>query len=178
MQGLVNLVTQIAAALGILFSPACYLGAIWCFIHSGWAFKRQSEPDNPYRGRPWVPWVSLLMCGVLASFDVFLTKVNVSLGSDVHVGLSNLTSYTPVDAPADWLGAGPGETIMNVVVLFKSFFQTFGAMAALTAAFAFRSTLIGQTNRSRLGCGIQFLFGMALINVVLISAWLVALMQT
>ena len=178
MQGFVNFVTQIATIFSFLFSPLCYVGAIACFIHSGWAFWRQAAPDNPYRGRPWVPWASLLMCGLLASFDVFLTKVNVSAGSDIRVGLSPLITYTPVGTAADVLGAGPGETIMNVVVLFRFFFQAFGAMAALVAAYALYNSIVARTNRSRLGCGVQFLFGVALINVVPISGWLVTLMQT
>ena len=178
MQGLVNFASQIGLVFSFLFSPACYLGAIACFIHSGWAFWQQAQPGNPYRGRPWVPWVSLVMCGLFASFDVFLTKVNISAGSDVRVGLSNLTSYTPVDAPADLLGAGPNETVMNVILLFKGFFQAFGAMAALVAAFAWRASIVGRTNRSRLGCGVQFGFGVALINVEKIGAWIVKAFQT
>lgn len=173
MQGLLNFAAEIGLIFAALLPPACYLGACALFLHAGWGFWRQAQPDNPFRGRPWVPFVSLTVCGLLASFDVFLTKANVSAGSDVVVGLTDLVSYTPVAAQATLLGATPGEAIVNGVALFQRFFQSYGAMACLFAVLAWHASVTGRSNRSRGGCGVQFAFGIMLINVLTISRWLV-----
>ncbi len=174
MQGLVNFASQVGLTFAVLLHPACYLGALGLFLYAGWGFWRQSQPDNPYRGRPWVPSVSLFTCGVLASFDRFLTKANVSAGSTVVVRMSDAVSYTPTAATATVLGANPGETVVNTVDLFALFFQSFGAMACLVAVFAWEASVNGRSNRSRSSCGVQFGFGIALINVQTLARWLVA----
>lgn len=179
MQGLVNFASQIGLAFAILIGPACYLGALWLFLRAGWGYWRQAQPDNPYRGRPWVPTVSLLMCGVLASFHTILTKANVSGGSKVIVGKTDLASYTATaPAGATVLGANPGESIVNVVQLFQLFFQAFGALACLFAVLALHASMTQRTNRSRLACGVQFVFGILLINVMTVSQWIVATFTT
>jgi len=173
MQGIVNFSSQLGLAFAILLQPACYLGALALFIFAGWGFWRQAQPDNPYRGRPWVPTVSLFVCGVLASFPTILTKANVSAGSTVVVRMSDAVSYTPTAPTGGLLGANPGQTIVNVVELFREFFQAFGAMACLVAVFAWWASVTGRSNRSRAGCGVQFAFGIALINIRTIAQWLV-----
>ncbi len=174
MQGLVNFASQAGLIFAVLLHPACYLGALGLFLYAGWGFWRQAQPDNPYRGRPWVPSVSLLTCGVLASFDRFLTKANVSAGSTVVVRMSDAVSYTPTAATATVLGANPGETIVNTVDLFALFFQSFGAMACLVAVFTWEASINGRSNRSRSACGVQFAFGIALINIQTLARWIVA----
>ncbi len=174
MQGLVNLASQVGLIFAVLLQPACYLGALALFINAGWGFWRQAQPDNPYRGRPWVPAVSLVLCGVLASFDKLLTKANVSAGSTVVVRMSDAVSYTPTAAPTTVLGANAGEAIVNVVQLFLLFFQAFGAMACLVAVLAWHASVTGRSNRSKAASGVQFAFGVALINIQTISRWLVA----
>ncbi len=173
MQGLVDFASQIGLIFAILLPPACYLGACALFLQAGWGFWLQAQPDNPYRGRPWVPWLSLVLCGVLASFDRFLTKANVSAGSGVVVSLSPLVSYAPVTPSGAFLGATPGATIVDVVVLFQAFFQAFGAMACLFAVLSWHARMKGRSNASPGGCGVQFAFGIALINVKTIAQWLV-----
>ena len=174
MQGFVNFTSQVGLIFAVLLHPACYLGALGLFLYAGWGFWRQSQPDNPYRGRPWVPSVSLLTCGVVASFDRFLTKANVSAGSTVVVRFSDAVSYTPTAATGTILGANPGEMIVNVVDLFAQFFQSFGAMACLVAVFAWHASNTGRGNHSRSSCGVRFAFGVALINIQTLARWAVA----
>ncbi len=174
MQGLVNFASQLGLAFAVLLQPVCYVGACILFISAGWGFWRQAQPDNPHRGRPWVPLVSLILCGVLASFDTFLTKANVSAGSTVVVRMSDLISYTPTAPTATLLGANLGDTIVNTIELFRQFFQAFGAMACLVAVLAWHASMTGRSNRSQAACGVQFAFGIALINILTISRWLVA----
>ena len=65
MQGLVSFASQIGLAFAIVIQPICYLGALFLFLKGGWGLWRMAQPDNPHRGRPWVPFVSILIAGVL-----------------------------------------------------------------------------------------------------------------
>jgi hypothetical protein len=176
MLGLVNFASQIGLMLSMLLPPLCYLGAIVLFIIAAWGLWRQAQPDNPYRGRPWVPLVSLLLSGVLASFDRVLSMANVTGGSTIAVSVAGMTSYVPPPAESGTLlGASPATTIVNVVTLFELFFQAFGAMACLFAVLSWRATVVGRSNRSQGGALVQFIFGILLINVLTISRWVVGL---
>ena len=179
MQGLVNFAADVAYGLATFLPAFCYLATIALFLFAGWGFLQQARPDNPFRGRPWIPVLSLVLCGVFASFDRILTMANVSAGSSLQVSLvAGLTSYTPTVPGSGLLGNTPGDTVVNVVQLFQSFFQAFGAMACFFAVLAWRSVVNGRSNRSQSGCGVQFAFGVMLINVLTISQWLVTIFQT
>ena len=69
MQGLVDFANQIGEVFGVLVPTLCYLAALFCFLFAVWGFWMQSHPQNPFFGRPWIPFVSLVLCGVFASFD-------------------------------------------------------------------------------------------------------------
>ncbi|WP_034999368.1 hypothetical protein [Beijerinckia mobilis] len=178
MQGLVNFAAAVGEGLAIFLPTFCYLTAIGLFLFAGWGFWRQAQPDNPYRGKPWIPIFSLVLCGVFASFDRILTMANVTMGTDLQVSLTNnLTTYAPA-VDEDVLGTTPGTTLLNIVTLFQSFFQAFGAMACFFAALTWWSIVTGRTNRSTVGTGIQFVFGILLINVMTVATWLVSIFQT
>jgi len=178
MQGLVNFAAEVGGALAILLPAFSYLAAIGLFIFAGWAFWRMAQPDNPWRGKPWVPVMSLVLCGVFASFDRILTMANRSGGSSVNVVLtSSLTGYSPATPAGGMLGATPGDTILNVVTIFESFFQAFGAMVAFFAILTWWNVMRGVSNRRPGGCFVQFVFGVMLINVLQISTWLVAIFR-
>ena len=140
---------------------------------AGWGFWRQAHPDNPFRGRPWVPFVSLLLSGVFSSFNRLLTMANASAGTALTVSIAPLTTYTP-PTTTGVLGLGPGATVVNVVIFFQGFFQAFGAAACFVAVLAWWAIVKGRSNRSPGGCGVQFVFGIMLINILTISTWLVA----
>ncbi len=172
MQGLVNFASQIGFGMDILLPAFCYLAAIGLFLFAGWGFWQQSQPHNPFRGRPWIPWVALVLCGACASFDRLLTKANVSAGTNLPVSLvAGLTGYTAPTATGV-LGATPANTVVNVVQLFQGFFQAFGAMACFFAVMAWWAVVKAQSNRSQTGCSVQFAFGIMLINILTISQWL------
>jgi hypothetical protein len=174
MDGLVAFASQIGYCLAVLFPVFCYLGAGVLFVVAAWGFWMQAHPHNPYRGRPWVPLVSLLMSGALASFDLILTMANVTGGSTVVVSTGAL-GYVAPPAGASVLGADPSATVVNVVSLFQAFFQAFGAMTCLFAALAWRATVVGRSDRSQGSALVQFVFGTMLINVVTIAKWIVGL---
>lgn len=175
MEGLVRFASEIGYALAVLLPTCCYLAALGTFLFAAWGFWLQARPDNPFRGRPWIPIVSLVLCGAFASFDRVLTMANVSGGSAIVVSIGALTSYTPPDPPGNPLGGTPGETILNVVQLFQAFFQAFGAMAAFFAVASWRSVINGRSRRSQGSCGVQFVFGVMLINVLSIARWVVGI---
>lgn len=178
MQGLVEFSVAVGQALAILLPAFCYIAALALFVSSGWGFWRMSQPDNPFRGKPWIPVMGLILCGVFASFDRILTMANRTGGSTVTVALnSSLTGYTPATPPGGVLGATPGETIVNIVTVFQFFFQAFGAMVAFFAIFTWWNVMRGVSNRRSGGCLVQFVFGVMLINVLQISTWLVAIFR-
>ena len=114
--------------------------------------------------------LSILISGVLASFDRILTMANRTAGSSVTVSTGSITSYVPPGGTPS-LGATPTDTLVNVVTIFAPFFQAFGALACLYAVMAWRATVVGRSNRPQSASFVQFVFGVTLINCVTVSAW-------
>jgi hypothetical protein len=177
MQGLADFAGQIGEAFAVLLPTFCYLAALGSFLFAAWGFWMQSQPHNPYRGRPWIPFLSLVLSGAFASFDQVLSMALASGGSGVTVSIASLSSYTPPTAPSGstLMGASPSETLVNVVTLFQAFFQSFGAMCAFFALLSWRSVVNGHANRSQIGCVVQFVFGIMLINILAIANGLIAM---
>lgn len=178
MQGLVNFTTAIADGIAVMLPALCYLAACTCFFFAVWTLWSMSAPHHQdrYRIRPWVPFVSLILCGVFASFPKFLTMANISAGTAMAVAL---TSYAPT-APGNTgsvLGATPMATIVNVVALFQYFFEAFGAACVFWAILTWRAIVNGRINGSSVACAIQLTFGVMCINIVTIANGVVALFQ-
>ncbi len=178
MQGLVNFAQQVALVLAVLLPTFLYCSAIGLFLFAAWGLWQQSQPHNPFRGRPWIPWLSLVLSGACASFPAILNKVNISGGSSVTTSVvAGLTSYSAPDT-TNILGATPGDTVLNIVQAFEGFFQVFGAMTCFFAMMAWRASVSGRSNRQWGGCGVQFVFGAMLMNVYTVSQWLVGIFTT
>src|ERR1700733_4717979 len=177
MQGLVDFANQVGEAFAILVPTFCYLAALMCFLFAVWGFWMQSHPQNPFFGRPWIPFLSLVLSGAFASFDKILNLALATAGSTVTASISSLSSYSPPTVPtgAALMGASPSATLVNVVTLFQAFFQSFGALVVFFALVSWRSVVNGQANRSQVGCVVQFVFGIMLINVLAITNALVAM---
>jgi hypothetical protein len=176
VQGLANFASQIADGIAVALPALCYLAACCLFLFAAWGLWQQSQLHNPFRGRPWLPWVSLVLCGVFASFDRFLTMANVSAGTNLAVSLTSYSASAPVNA-SNILGNTPGDTVINVVQLFQGFFQAFGAICIFFALLAWRAVINGQSNRSQGGCFIQFVFGTMCMNMLTIAQWLAGTFQ-
>jgi hypothetical protein len=173
MQGLTTFAYAVGQGFAVLLPTFCYLASLSLFLFAGWGFWRQSQPDNPFRGKPWIPIASLLFCGVFASFPRFLTLANRSAGSDITVGIAGLSSYSTPTPTSNILGTTPADSVVAIVQTFQLFFQAFGAMMAFAAMYALWSTLRGTSRRTAGACCVQFVFAVMLINVVTISQWLV-----
>ncbi len=181
MQGLVDLATAIADGIAVLLPTFCYLAACMCFFFFVWTLWTWSEPHSRYHHhhlhRPWVPWVSLILSGVFASFPKFLTMADVSAGTALVVGLTSYAPTTPPNA-GNLLGTTPEATVVNVVTLFQYFFEAFGAASVFWAIIRWRGIIIGRINGSPTSCGIQFVFGVLCINIVTIANGIAAFFQT
>jgi hypothetical protein len=175
MEGLVNFAQQCALILSVLLPTFLYCSAIGLFLFAAWGLWQQAQPQNPFRGRPWLPWLSLLLSGACSSFPTILNKVNISGGSSVTMSVvAGLTSYSAPDTTTI-LGTTPGDTVLNIVQAFEGFFQVFGATMCFFAMMAWHASANGRSNREWTGCGVQFVFGVMLMNVYTISQWLVGI---
>ena len=180
MQGLVNFTMAVADANAVLLPTCCYLAACGCFFFFAWTLWTWSQPHrygHHHWQKPWVPVVSLVLCGVFASFPQFLTMASVSAGTGVT---ASLTSYTPTTPPSanGVLGATPNASVVNVVTLFQHFFQAFGAACVFWSVLRWRCIINDRVQGSPTSCGIQFLFGVCCINIVAIATGVVAFFQT
>jgi hypothetical protein len=177
MQGLVDFASQIGEVFAVLLPTFAYLTALGCFLFAAWGFWMLGQPHNPFRGRPWVPFVSLILAGAFASFDKILSMALASGGSNLSASITSLSSYSPpsVSDTSSLMGSTPSATLVNVVTLFQGFFQSFGAMCAFFALLTWRAVINGHANRSQMGCTVQFVFGIMLINILAITNALIAL---
>jgi len=177
MQGLVNLTTALADGIAVLLPTACYFMACGCFLFFAWTLWSWSDThsrySHPHRHRPWVPWVSLALCGVFATFPGFLNAVDVSFGTDLTVGLTSYTA-TAASSATGVLGSTPTATIVNVVTLFRYFFEAFGAACVFWSLVRWRGIINGRVQGSPVSCAIQFVFGACCINIVKVTAGLVS----
>jgi hypothetical protein len=154
MQGLVNFTTAIADGIAVVLPAFCYLMACSCFIFFGWTLWTWAESharfSHPHHHRPWIPFVSLVLCGVFATFPNVLTMADVSAGTDLVVGLTQYTPTTPPNA-SSVLGATPNASVINVITLFQYFFQAFGAACVSGPSFAgaASSTAVYRDRRHR-----------------------------
>jgi hypothetical protein len=132
---------------------------------------------KPFFRRPWIPFLLLVLSGAFASFDKILNMALATAGSSVTASISSLSSYSPPTVPdgSALMGSNPSATLVNIVTLFQAFFQSFGAMVVFFALLSWRSVVNGQANRSQMGCVVQFVFGIMLINILAITNALVAM---
>src|SRR5271157_3125780 len=89
MQGLVDFASQVGEAFAVLLPTFAYLAALGCFLFAAWGFWVQAQPHNPFRGRPWIPFVSLILAGAFANFDKILSMALASGGFE-SLGLDHV----------------------------------------------------------------------------------------
>jgi len=181
VQGLVNLTTGIADGIAVLLPAFCYLAACSCFLFFGWTLWTWSQPHHRHHHslhKPWVPFVSLVLTGVFASFPSFLTRADVSAGTGLAVSLTGYAPTTPPIAPGTLVGANPQQTVTNVVTMFQHFFQAFGAACVFWSIMRWRAIVNGRAEGSPTACAVQFVFGVMCINVVSVANGVLAYFET
>jgi hypothetical protein len=181
MQGLVNFATAIADCIAVALPALCYLMACLCFMFAGWTFRSWAYHDHHqhhhFHNRPWVPFVSLILSGVFASFPQFLNMANVSAGTNLVTSLTSYQATTPGSA-SNVLGATPQNTVINVVTMFQYFFEAFGAACVWWAIVRWRAIVNGRNEGSPTACAVQFVFGVMCINILTVANGVVAFFQT
>jgi len=180
VQGLVNLTTDIADGIAVLLPALCYLAACGCFLFFGWRLWTWSQPRHHHHhhlNKPWVPFISLVLCGVFATFPSFLSRANVSAGTGLAATLPRYTPTMPPNA-SNVVGANPQATVMNVVTMFQHFFQAFGAACVFWAIVQWRAIVNGRVDGSPTACGVQFIFGVMCINVVSVANGVLSYFET
>jgi hypothetical protein len=181
MQGLINLATAIADSIAVALPAFCYLSACGCFFFFAWSLWRWSEPPSRYQhhkiDKPWVPFISLILSGVLASFPHFLTMANVSAGTGMTVGLTTYAATTPPTG-SSVLGATPDASVVNVVQMFQYIFEAFGAACVYFSIMRWRSIINGAANGSLSACGVQFVFGVLCINILTVATGIESFFNT
>jgi len=180
VQGLVNFTTAIGDSIAVALPALCYLMACLCFLFAGWTLRSWAYHNHyhhhHFHNRPWVPFVSLILCGVFATFPQFLTKANVSVGTNLVTSLTSYQATTPGNAN-NLLGVTPQTTVINVVALFQYFFETFGAACVWWAIVRWRAIVNGRNEGSPTACAVQFVFGVMCINIRSVAKGVVALFQ-
>lgn len=178
MQGLVNLATAVGDAIVGSLPAACYLMACVCFFYFAWTLWTWSAPHSPYHhprhAKPWLPFLSLALAGVFATFPDWLNRLTTTMGGAAVASLTSYTSSTPLTA-GPITGATPADTLLAVITLFQYFFQAFGAACVLWAIVRWRGIALGHLQGSPLSCGIQLIFGAMLINILTVAGGVVAL---
>ncbi len=177
MQGLVNFATAMGDAIAVLLPALCYLAACISFFFAAWTFRSYAYPHHhQHRHQPWVPFVSLILAGVFASFPQFLTMASVSAGTSVAASLTSYAPTTPGNA-SNILGSTPQNTVVNVVQLFEHFFQMFGAACVFWSIVTWRAIVNGRSNGSPVACAVQFTFGVMCINMLTIANSVLSLLS-
>ncbi len=79
MQGLVNFATAVGDAIVGSLPAACYIMACISFFYFAWTLWTWSAPHSASHhlrhSKPWLPFVSLALAGVFATFPAWLTRL-------------------------------------------------------------------------------------------------------
>jgi hypothetical protein len=178
MQGLVDFASQVGEAFAILIPTFCYLAAAGVLSVCRLGVLDAVASAKPFFRPPLDSVPVACAFGRLCEFrqdsqhgarDGRIERHGVDL---VPVELFAADRAGRLDAH----GASPSATLVNIIVtLFQAFFQSFGAMVVFFALVSWRSVVNGPANRSQMGCVVQFVFGIMLINILAITNALVAI---
>ena len=176
MQGLANLAVAFADAIAVVLPALCYGAACACFLRAVWALRRWSREPDLAAMRPWVPWVNLLFCGFFASFPQVLTMLSISAAGSGAAAVA-LGSYAPTAAPdaGGVLGGSAGQAVINIIGLFKYFFQAFGALCVFRAFLMLREAQEGEGRARASPAAVRLVFGVLCLNIVTVAGWIVTL---
>lgn len=171
MQGFVNFATDIANVLSLLIPFICFIVGLSCFLLAGYGAWQMMKPGTVWSGKKYLPPLLMLFGSVLLSFNRFLNFSNNSFGGGTQTSIQ--TGFTPFTAPqigtSGLVGSTPEQTFQNIVVTFSSFFIAYGAFNVLLAWLGAKGVAEGKRRHGYSLPGIQFVFGIALMNIVFVS---------
>lgn len=162
MLALLNFAIDVANAIDVMLPVSCYL--IGCALLVGSILALWRMGDNPRfsKGQHWSAIGLFLLSVLLINFDKFLTAANRSFGSAHTASLGGgLLAYQT--AAPNVMGAGPAETLANLLALFSFFFASIGALFALNGVLRLRHA---SRDGYRLGPAfVQIAAGVVLMNL-------------
>ncbi len=176
MQGFVNLADAIGNAITIILPMLCYIIGSALFITGGYGLWQSAKPGSYWSGHKWLPWLAFFVASCFLSFDRILNKAEASFGGTVQFGTaSQITTYTSqAGTGTGVLGATPEATVLNLVTMFVGFFIPFGALMCFLAGHKVYAIGKGERRGGYSGPAIQMIFGMGLINILVVTQWIMA----
>jgi hypothetical protein len=171
MQGFVNFATDIGNVLSILIPFIGFIVGLSCFLLAGYGGWQMMKPGSSWSNRKYLPPLLMLFGSVLLSFNVFLNFANNTFGGGTQTSIQN--GFNPVAAPqvgtSGLVASTPEQTMINLIGLFSTFFIAYGAFNVLLAWLGFKGVAEGKRRHGYSLPAIQFVFGIALMNIVTIS---------
>jgi hypothetical protein len=175
MQGFVNLADAIGNAITIILPALCYIIGSILFITGGYGLWQSAKPGSYWSGHKFLPYLAIFVASCFLSFDRILNKAEASFGGNVQFGMaSQITTYTSTGTGTGTglLGATPEATVLNLVTMFVGFFIPFGALMVFLAGRKVYEVGKGERRGGYSGPAIQMIFGMALINILTVTQWI------
>ena len=134
---LLNFAIDVANVINALLPLSCYLMGCALLIGSVLALWRMGDNPRFSRGQHAAAIGLFLLSVLLLNFDKLLTAANRSFGSAHTASIGGGLLAYQTTAP-NVMGAGPAETVINLVGLFAFFFASIGALFALNGVLRLR----------------------------------------
>ncbi len=159
---LLNFAIDVANVINAMVPISCYLMGCALLIGSILALWRMGDNPRFSKGQHATAIGLFLLSVLLLNFDKLLTAANRSMGSAHTASLGGgLLAYQT--AAPNVLGAGPAETVINLVGLFAFFFSSIGALFALNGLLRLRHV---RRDGDRYGPAfVQMAAGVVLMNL-------------
>ena len=134
---LLNFAIDVANVINALLPISCYLMGCALLIGSIVAIWRMGDNPRFSKGQHSAAIGLFLLAVLLINFDKVLTAANRSFGSAHTVSIGGGMLAYQTTAP-NVMGAGPADTVVNLVGEFAPFFASIGALFALKGLLRLR----------------------------------------
>ncbi len=159
---LLNFAIDVANVINAMLPISCYLIGCALLIGSILALWRMGDNPRFSKGQHATAIGLFFLSVLLVNFDKFLTAANRSFGSAHTASIGGGLLAYQATAP-NVMGAGPADTVVNLVTLFAFFFSSIGALFALNGLLRLRHA---RRDGYRLGPAfVQMAAGVVLMNL-------------
>ena len=159
---LLNFAIDVANVINAMVPISCYLMGCALLIGSILALWRMGDNPRFSKGQHATAIGLFLLSVLLLNFDKLLTAANRSMGSAHTASIGGGLLAYQTGAP-NVMGAGPAETVVNLVGLFAFFFASIGALFALNGLLRLRHV---RRDGDRYGPAfVQMAAGVVLMNL-------------
>jgi len=134
---LLNFAIDVANVINTMLPISCYLIGCALLIGSILALWRMGDNPRFSKGQHWTAIGLFYLSVLLLNFDKVLTAANRSFGSAHTASIGGGLLAYQTTAP-NIMGAGPADTVVNLVALFAFFFSSIGALFAFNGLLRLR----------------------------------------